>query len=76
MRPKANVDLIRLDESLDGGCRPLQQRAQLRCLFACQFRDVEAVAEWLDDERPNAKRSDAMLDDPEVTRVDAPARQV
>ena len=75
VRPKANVDLFGPDELVDDGGRTAEKRPDLRRLAAGELGDARDVSLWLDDQRADPERPDAMLDQPVLGLENNPARQ-
>ena len=75
MRPRTDIDLLRLGNGLHGLRDPLQERGDFPSLCRREVADGKAVAERLDDECAGAQRAGAVLDHPMLRGVNSPARE-
>jgi hypothetical protein len=75
VRPQTDVDLLRPDRLRDGRRRPPQQRTEDHTLGLVKVGNMHDMAQRLDDERPEAERTDAALHHPTRALVDPPTRQ-
>lgn len=70
MGPQGGIDLFRAKQLGECGGRALHQRAELQRLGLVELPDVCEVSLWLDDQRADAERPDAMLHHPVPCFVD------
>jgi hypothetical protein len=75
MRPRTDINLLRLGDGLHGLRDPLQERAEFLGLRRCEIADGKAVAERLGDECADTQRAGAVLDHPMRRGVNSPARE-
>ena len=76
MRPEVDIDLLRLDKLGENARNVLEERSELIRLVASQLPDMHDVPPWFYDQRSDTERSDAVLDEPVIRRVDQSTRKL
>ena len=73
VRPQRDVHLLGSLKRGNDCCRLLKHHSEFHCLGCLEVRDMHDMTIGFDDQRPDAERADAVIDEPVLCPVDAAA---